>query len=255
MHYLGKYKKHFLTLLAMLMLSSVALGEKVYLRDGTVIVGQIVKQTANLIYIQTKLGKLKIEKSQVVKIIFSKTENSKFEFGEKWVSVGLAIGRELPTDTSLRELYGDAFVFQMLFSYFAGKKDELELIVAYSKRQSELLDMTNLKKIPFFVRYKRIFGGQTRFFPYWAIGGSYTYATVQTSGIVENLADMEPAEEFTQTDKGFGINSAIGSYLFLQDFTLFGEIEYEYTFLGRPKVGRLGNVGGMGISIGTKINF
>lgn len=247
--------KNFLILNLSIILPSLCFAEKIYLKDGTIIFGKILEQNKNEIVIETKFGVLKVKKDLVLKIIYTDPKISKFKFGQKEQSLGVLLGLKYPSNSGFQDQYGIRLAYGGLFSFFVGNKTELEIMATYSSKKPKILKNTKFTSIPVLVRIKRILWQRGQIIPYLGLGVAYYFSKIKASQpFLENLGQPED-QKFSQTERGFGINFGIGTYIFLQTFTLFLEIEYAYTFLGNPHIGRFGNIGGFNFNFGTKINL
>jgi hypothetical protein len=236
-------------------LPSLCFSAQIFLKDGTIIIGKIIEQSESLIKVETQFGLIKLKTDSVSKIIFNDVQRKKIQYSQKWNSVGVLIGLNNFSSVGLHESYGRICYCGILHTIVLDKRTLFETSVKYTNKKSKIITNTKLNIIPISAKYKHILFKYQDLYPYLFIGTSYNWVWITSKKpfLISNSTDN--IKKYSQNDRGFGVNSGIGTYLFLQSFSIYGEIEYSYSFLGNSKIGRLGNIGGLNFIIAITYNF
>ena len=122
---MNRLLKSFLLSTLVIALPSLCLAEKIYLEDGTVILGKIIEETKTDIVVETKVGVLKIKKELVLKVAYTGSASSRIPFGQSGgQSGGVMFGFKYPSRSGFRDLYGISFAFGGLYSFFVDQKHQ-----------------------------------------------------------------------------------------------------------------------------------
>ncbi len=235
-------------------INSKCFPEQIYLKDGTQLEGRIIKQSENLIALETKFGRIVLERDVIKKIIF-KTRRGRVEFGQKWNSIGLMMGYKIFTSTGMYDFYATTFQTGASYTAFISDRSIAELSIGYSNKKSKIINNIRFINVPLSLNYKHILFQYHKQYPFFCVGTSYNWVWIKAKSPFANINLEKDYKKFIQKDSGFGLITGIGTYLYLQPFLFKWEFKYSHTFIGDNRKGRLGNIGGLNFNFSVQYNF